>query len=181
VGRLERIEQMKALKTATRAVLFSAFVLTCVRVACAQPLSPNDLSAELMVVRSQRVVRAVLETLKGKHCERLRFVVDGDFGSIRLADLQENKQEALLFLEPWFRSTRFNRATGGHAYPRFSFRVEAPAKEPILDFEVFKKRYGRQKPSAEKLTSCDRSGGGYVGVDSLELMAIDCDTMVRER
>lgn len=281
--RLKRIEQMKALKTVTQAAFFSAFLLTCVRAACAQPLSPNDVSVELMVARSSQVVRAViedvavhdlkdglhryagihryqtvfvrvLETLKGQHSERLQSVVDGDFGSIRLADLQKNQQEVLLLLEPWVRSTRFNRSTGGYAHTRFplvvqyvallnpedvrwahtsmpmlssnlthlktseqllgtirsylkssadhglvieetitlpdkwnrgflnarfSFPVEAPAKEPILDFEVFKKRYGRQKPSAEKLTSYDRSGGGYVGVDSLELMAIDCDTIVR--
>ena len=274
---------MHTLKTATQAAAFSAFILACVRVASAQPLSPNDLSVELMVARSERVVRAViedvathdlkdglhryagihryqtlsarvLETLKGEPSERLQFVVDGDFGSILIADLQRDKQEVLLLLEPWVRSTRFQRSTGGYAYTRFplvvqyvavldpenvrwahtgmpmlssnlthvktseqlsgaiktylksgadrglvieetitlpdewnrgflnarfSFPVEAPAKESILDFEEFKRRYGRQKPSAEKLSSYDRSGGGYVGVDSLELMAADCDTIVR--
>ena len=274
---------MKALKTATRAAFLSAFALTCVRVACAQPQSPDDSGVELLVERSQRVVRAVvenvvmhelkdglhrnagrnsyrtvsvrvLETLKGERSDRLQFVENHDFDPIPLGELQKNKQEVLLFLEPWVRSLRFNRATGGYAYTRFplivlnaavlnpeevqwahvgspmlssdlihvktaeqlldtiksylksranhglvvvktitlpdkwnrgtpgarfSFPVEEPAKEPVLDFSVFKKRYARQKPRGEKLKSYDRLGGGYVGVDSLELMAIDCDAIVR--
>ena len=274
---------MRALKTATRAAFLSAFVLTCVRVAFAQPQSPDDSGVELLVERSERVVRAVvedvvthdlkeglhryvgrnryqtvytrvLETLKGEHSDRLQFVQNGDFGPIRLGELQKNKQEVLLFLEPWVRSLRFNRPTGGYAFTRFplvvqnaavlnaedvqwahanspmlssdlihvktaeqlvdtiksylksranhglvvvrtitlpdkwnrgmlgarfSFPVEEPAEEPVLDFSVFKKRYARQKPPGEKLKSYDRVGRGYVGVHSLELMAIDCDAIVR--
>lgn len=104
---------MKALKTATRTAFLSAFALTCVRVACAQPQSPDDSGVELLVERSQRVVRAVvedvvvhdlkdglhryagrrryqtvstrvLETLKGEHSDRLQFVQNGNFGSIDL-------------------------------------------------------------------------------------------------
>jgi hypothetical protein len=213
--------------------------------------------------RYQTVTVRVLETLKGKHSDRLQFVVNGDFGSFRLADLQKSKQEMLLFLETWLRSGKFNRSTGGYAYTRFplvvcnaavlapkdsqwansgmpvlasnltllstpkqitdtikaylknrnpdvplqratillppelrggfyetrfTFPTDADlgdrkpdaawAQKPVLDFEDFKKQFAG-KPPAEKKSPYSREGRGYVGVYALEVMAADCDAIVR--
>jgi hypothetical protein len=53
------------------------------------------------------------------------------------------------------------------------------AEAPVLDFEEFKSRYAKQKPPPEELRTYGRTGSGYVGVDALELMATDCDAIVR--
>jgi len=77
--------------------------------------------------RYQTVSIRVLETIKGKHSDRLEFVHDGDFGWFRLVDLRKNKQELLIFLEHWNRSRRFNRSQGAYAYTRFPHVVKSVA------------------------------------------------------
>lgn len=63
------------------------------------------------------------------------------------------------------------------------FTIPAPMdgrQEERLSFDEFKKKYARKEPASEKLiTSYERTSRGYVGVDSLELMATDCDVIVR--
>ena len=57
---------------------------------------------------------------------------------------------------------------------------EDDAPQERLSFDDFKKKHGRMEPEANALiTTNDRSSSGYVGVDSLELMATDCDVIVR--
>jgi hypothetical protein len=80
--------------------------------------------------RYQTVSARVLETLKGPPAARLQFVHDGDFGAVRLADLQRNRREVLLCLESWMQSSRFSRASGGYAYTRFPHVVRSAV---ILD------------------------------------------------
>ncbi len=51
-------------------------------------------------------------------------------------------------------------------------------KRPILDFETFTERFAKDPPE-EKKPSYSRQGSGYIGVYALELMAADCDLIVR--
>ena len=270
---------------------FMAVALGWLWSAAAQPVSSTASSVEWVAANSSLIVRAViesvsvhalpdglaggggsyrryqtvslrvLETLKGRHSDHLQLVVNGDFGTVRLADLQKNKQELLLFLEPWNRT--LNRSIGGYAYTRFPLMVrdvailtpkdtrwaysnvpmlsasltristpqqasdaiksylknrdpETPVrgattllppdlragyyevrfifptdadtggqaidgaftKKPVLGFEDFKKQCAN-KPPAEKKPSYSRKGRGYVGIYALELMAADCDAIVR--
>jgi hypothetical protein len=269
----------------TRLASFTAVIVACIGTASAQPVSTSASSVEWVAVNSCLIVRGViddvsvhdlkdglhpyqgihryqtvsvrvLETLHGKHFDRLQFVEDGDFGPFRLTDLKQNQQELLLFLEPWMASRKFNRASGGYAYTRFPLVVkevillapencrwshnsvpvldsqqtrlstpkkvidtiaaylkshreqgpvqsattllppelrsgyyqvsftfpvdadDAAAKELILDFEKFRERFA-EPPAAEKKPPYLRTRGGYVGVYALELMAADCDVIVR--
>ena len=82
---------------------------------------PDGLHGHAGIHRYETVSVRVLETLRGPRANRLQFVEDGDWGSHQLAELRRNKQEALLFLEPWSRSSRFRRASGGYAYTRFPY------------------------------------------------------------
>ena len=78
---------------------------------------------------------------------------------------------------------------GGFHQVTFTFPVDAELDDqeprqsddepPDLDFERFKRKYAKPPPSDEELTTYDRRGSGYVGVDTLNLMAIDCDAIVR--
>ena len=78
---------------------------------------------------------------------------------------------------------------GGFYQVTFTFPVDAeldgrkpPAsadERPNSDFEEFKRGYAKRPPQAEELTTYDRRGSGYVGVDTLNLMATDCDAIVR--
>jgi hypothetical protein len=282
---------MNVLRIQFRAVTFATVFLVSLGTAAAQPVSSNASSVEWVAANASLIVRGiiedismhalpdglaggggkyhhyqtlsvrVLETLKGEHSDRLQFVNDGDFGSFRLIDLQKNKQEVLLFLEPWIR--KFDRSTGGYAYTRFplvardvailtsqdvrwintslpvlsanltrlstprqladtiksylknrnpqaplqattillppelragfyevrfTFPTDAdfgertvdgiPKKNPVLAFEDFRKQFAK-KPPAEEKPSYSRKRGGYVGVYALELMAADCDAIVR--
>jgi hypothetical protein len=268
-----------------RAATFTAVVLACVGAARAQPVSTSVASIEWAADNSCLIVRAViddvsvhalkdglypnqgihryqtvsvrvLETLKGQHSDRRQFVEDGDFGAFRLSELQKNRQEVLLFLEPWIGSGKFSRSSGGYAYTRFPHVVkdvilltpadsrwahtsvavldskltrlstskqvtdtiktdlksrrqqgpvrgattllppelrsgyyqvsftypvaadDATSKEPILEFDKFRERFAKQPP-AEKKPPYLRNRGGYIGVYALELMAADCDAIVR--
>jgi hypothetical protein len=77
---------------------------------------------------------------------------------------------------------------GGYYEVAFTFPADADIdngpfrdtalKRPILDYETFKKRCAKEPP-AEKKSSYSRKGGGYIGVYALELMAADCDVIVR--
>lgn len=268
-----------ALAVAACAALF----LSGDRLSRAQPLSMSSASVEWRAAHAALIVRAViedvavhhpgdpfhryqtvtvrvLETIKGAPADRLSFVHNGDFGPFRLADLQRDRQELLLFLDCWMRSGRFSRATGGYAYARFPYVVEhaailtaedvrfaetsvpplsaalarlstpaqlieviktylkdrcggepprgvimelpphlrggfyqvrftfpadarpddpLPAVErPIVDFATFKERFAREPP-AEKEPPYTRDKSGYIGVYALELMAADCDAIVR--
>jgi hypothetical protein len=87
----------------------------------------DGLDGDAGIHRYQTVSVRVLETLKGKHSERLHFVEDGDFGAVRLSALQKNQQEVLLFLESWIRSPKFKRSLGGYAYTRFPHVVDRVA------------------------------------------------------
>lgn len=51
-------------------------------------------------------------------------------------------------------------------------------KTPLVDFETFKERFSRKPPPGLK-PPYSRDRGGYIGVDALELMAADCDMIVR--
>jgi hypothetical protein len=208
----------------------------------------------------QTVSVRVLETIKGKPCERLQFVQDGSDSSFEPSKLQKDKQELLLFLQDWTRSRRFSRSTDGYAYTRFPYilehaailtpqevrfawssvpplsanltklstpaqlidaiktylkhhrdqepvrdvTVELPphlrggcysvsftfpadararspqsaAEEPVVDFATFKQRFGKTPPG-EKKPPYTRRQRGYIGVYALELMAADCDVIVR--
>ncbi len=225
---------------------------------------PDGLHGHAGIHRYETVSVRVLETLRGPRANRLQFVEDGDWGSHQLAELRRNKQEALLFLEPWSRSSRFRRASGGYAYTRFPYVARnvlilgpsAPqwaftrvpvlsdlmtrltssaqvletvknflknyddhlplrtamtklppelcagyymvtftatlqqraagqaganresANQPVLDFEKFKDRFAKEAP-ANKKPPYLRNRGGYIGVQALELMAADCDAVVR--
>jgi len=78
---------------------------------------------------------------------------------------------------------------GGFYQVTFTFPVDAaedgrkpPAgadERPNLGFEEFKLRHAKQRPQVEELTTYGRRGSGYVGVDTLNLMATDCDAIVR--
>jgi hypothetical protein len=275
----------------TRVATFIAVALALVAAAQAQPVSTSISSVEWAAVHSPLIVRGViddvsvhalkdglhpnqgvhryqtvsvrvLETLRGEHSGRLQFVHDGDFGTFRLANLQKNQQELLLFLEPWIISRKFNRASGGYAYTRFEYVTkdvivldpeesrwahtsvplldskrtrlskplqvidtintylknrqeqapargvttllpaelrggyyqvsftfpgdaageraipDASAKVPILDFAEFRQKFAKMPP-AEKKPAYLRDRGGYIGVYALELMAADCDAIVR--
>lgn len=264
-----------------RVVLFSAVHLACAGTALAQPVSTISSSVELLAAQSPLIVRAVLddiaihpprngihryqtltasvlETIRGKHVERLQFVHSGDFGAHRVLKLIHDKQELLLFLQPWMASQKFIRPAGGYAYARFPFVVEQVAileadkvqfahtsippltadlrvlskpdelvgtikkylnkergprpvgsvtvelppplrggffqahftfpadavdppaiKEvPVVDFEKFKRRFSIDPP-AERTLPYTRNQTGYIGVYALELMAADCDMIVR--
>ena len=63
--------------------------------------------------RYQTVTFHVLEAIKGVSVDRLQFVQNGDFGTFALSELRNNRQELLLFLEPWMTSVHFNRSAGG--------------------------------------------------------------------
>jgi hypothetical protein len=84
---------------------------------------PDGLHGHAGIHRYETVSVRVLETLRGPTANRLQFVEDGDWGIHGLAQLRQNKQEVLLFLEPWSRSSRFRRASGGYAYTRFPYVV----------------------------------------------------------
>lgn len=143
---------MKTSKIVAWAFSFAACVLTSVGAGWAQPVSSTACSVEWAAADSHLIVRAliddvsvhalkgglhpddgrhryqtvsvrVLETLKGEHSEHLQFVENGDFGTVRLADLHNSQREVLLFLEPWIRSPKFNRSQGGYAYTRFPYVV----------------------------------------------------------
>jgi hypothetical protein len=274
-----------------RLAAFITVVLSSAGAAWAQPVATSIASVEWAAVNSPLIVRGViddvsvhalkdglhpyqgvhryqtvsvrvLETLKGEPSNRLQFVEDGDFGTFRLADLQRNQQELLLFLEPWIGSRKVNRASGGYAYTRFPYvtkdvivlapdecrwshtsvaildsnqtRLSKPqavidtiqtylknrseraplrgvttllppelrsgfiqvsftfpadavdernlpdafAKKPILDFEQFRTRFAKMPPADQKPPYL-RDRGGYIGVYALELMAADCDAVVR--
>jgi len=143
---------MKASGTAIRTVSFGVALLACVGVACAQPTPSWHLSVESLAAESPLILRAViddvsvrvldpqdprkafhryqtisvrvLETLKGKPIERLQFVQDGSDSSFEPSKLQKDKQELLLFLQPWMRSRKFSRSTDGYAYTRFPYILE---------------------------------------------------------
>jgi len=68
---------------------------------------------------------------------------------------------------------------GGFYRVDFTLPVDRTTEIPVLGFEAFKTKFARPKPKDEEWTVSNRSAGGYVGVDSLELMAIDCDVIVR--
>jgi hypothetical protein len=50
--------------------------------------------------------------------------------------------------------------------------------EPVLDFATYKDRFAK-KPPATRKPPYTRDRGGYIGVYALELMAADCDVIVR--
>jgi hypothetical protein len=135
-----------------RTVSFGVALLACVGVACAQPGPSRHLSVEWLAAESPLIVRAViddasarvldphdprkafhryqtisvrvLETVKGKPCERLQFVQDGWISTFQPSKLKEEKQELLLFLQDWMRSRKFDRSTDGYAYTRFPYILE---------------------------------------------------------
>jgi hypothetical protein len=249
----------------------------------AQPVSASTASVEWMAANSSSIVRGVideisvhdphdafhryqtvsvrvLETIKGPPSDRLQFVHDGDFGPVRIGKLLEDRQPLLLFLNDWPRSRRFHRSTGGYAYTRFPYVVEAvvvltpdnvrwthlavpllssdltvlstpgqligairaylgrprgqapvqdvtielpphlrnvydrvhftyPADartdqaQPIvpgraIDFATYKSRFAKDPPATRK-PPYTRDRRGYIGVYALELMAADCDEIVR--
>ena len=249
----------------------------------AQPVSATSSSVEWMAANSPLIVRGVidevsvhdpndgfrryqtvsvrvLETIKGPQFERVQFVQDGDFGSVRIGKLFDDRQPLLLFLNDWARSPRFDRSAGGYAFARFPYLVEAvavltakdvrfahsgvpplardltvlstpeqlietiraylkrphelvpvpgvtielpphlrggfyrvdftypadardnPARpgvaELVLDFATYKARFSKDPPATSKPPYI-RSRGGYIGVYALELMAADCDAIVR--
>lgn len=138
----------RAAETAT----LPLFLFLCAAGASAQPIATSDASVEWVAADSPLIVRAViedvavhalkdglhvdsgihrfqtvtvrvLETLRGEPVDRLQFVQDGDFHGVRLAELEADKQEVLLFLEPWARHPNFYRSQGGYAYARFPFAV----------------------------------------------------------
>lgn len=55
---------------------------------------------------------------------------------------------------------------------------QSAVEEPIVDFATIKDQFAT-KPPAEKKLPYSRSRGGYIGVYALELMAADCDVIVR--
>lgn len=270
---------MKLPTTALAASFFAVILASAL--ALAQPVSTSTQSVEHLALHHPLIVRAVLddiaihaprnsihryqtltasvlETIKGEHAERLQFVDSGDFGSQRILKLIHDKQELLLFLQPWMTSRKFNRPAGGYAYTRFPFVVEQvavlepdkvqfahssippltadlqvlskpgdlvgaikkylnkergprpvgsvtielppplrsgffkahltfpadaidpPAIEeaPVVDFAKFKRRFGIDPP-VERKPPYTRNQTGYIGVYALELMAADCDAIVR--
>lgn len=69
---------------------------------------------------------------------------------------------------------------GGFSDVHFTIPADDDGPQDRLSFDAFKKKYGRKEPERNDLiTSYKRSSSGYVGVDSLELMATDCDLIVR--
>jgi hypothetical protein len=50
--------------------------------------------------------------------------------------------------------------------------------EPVLDFATYKARFAKNPPATRK-PPYTRGRGGYIGVYALELMAADCDVIVR--
>jgi hypothetical protein len=50
--------------------------------------------------------------------------------------------------------------------------------EPVLDFATYKDRFAKNPPATRK-PPYTRGRGGYIGVYALELMAADCDVIVR--
>ena len=144
---------MKTRRSVALAAFFTAFVLACVRAACAQPVSISTSSVEWAAANSQMIVRAViedvslhkfksglhrgtgirafhtisvrvLETLKGDATDRLQFVHTRGFGRLKFQKAKESKQEVLLFLDHWSRNRHFKRASGAYAYTRFPLVVE---------------------------------------------------------
>jgi hypothetical protein len=266
------------------AVSFAAYSLISMGTAVAQPISGGSgSSVEWWTAYSSLIVRGViedvvvhdpndkynryqtltvrvLETIKGPHSDRLQFVHNHDFGGVELSKLRAVQQELLFFLEPWERSIRFHRSTGGYAYARFPYVVkiaavlsphgvsfagfslpprtadltqpdtpdqlidsvkaylsklgerrpgrdvtidlppemrggyvrvafifpadanpehpQAALERPTADFAVLKERFGKSPPGTAKPPYL-RSGSGYIGVYALELMAADCDVIVR--
>lgn len=249
----------------------------------AQPIAGRSVSVEWMAANSPLIVRGVideisvhdpddhfhqyqtvsvrvLETVKGPPSDRLQFVHDGDFGPVRIGKLRDDRQPLLLFLNDWARSRCFDRSTGGYAYARFPFVVQAvvvltpdnvrwahstvpplssdltvlstpgrlidairaylrhphgrvPAQEVtvelpphlrggydrvdftypadahtdqarpavpgrVLDFATYKDRFAKVPPATRK-PPYTRDQGGYIGVYAMELMAADCDKIVR--
>jgi hypothetical protein len=138
---------MNASAIATLAVVFTAMALACSAPAAAQPVSTSSSSPEWWAANSPLIVRAVignaiahehddsgitryqtvsirvLETIKGKHADRPRFVQNGNFGWTRLSDLQENKQEVLIFFDRWNRRG-FTGASWRYGYTHFPYIVE---------------------------------------------------------
>jgi hypothetical protein len=72
---------------------------------------------------------------------------------------------------------------GGFFQAHFTFPADAvdpPAMEedPVVDFATFRERFAKEPP-AERKPPYTRRGTGYVGVSALELMAADCDVILR--
>lgn len=248
----------------------------------AQPISTTGMSVELQTAVSERVVRAiveeiapheladglypgsgirryqtltirVLETLKGEPAETIQFVADGDFGPHSLADWKANRQELLIFFQPWRKSGQFSPSRGGYAYTRFplmasavivfqersaiwahtslpvmndqveplkrakavietvqafvkqhpqdkavrgaiktvpaelrsgfhqaslAVTIDQPQEASILEWDAFCRDHGQPAPQ-DKKPALGRTGGGYVGVPSLEWMAAESELIVR--
>lgn len=70
---------------------------------------------------------------------------------------------------------------GGFSDVHFTLPADGDdAQQERLSFDAFKKKYGRKEPEGKELiSSYERASSGYVGIDSLELMATDCDVIVR--
>ena len=71
---------------------------------------------------------------------------------------------------------------GGAAFGSFTYPadVKPRTKTQAMDFEAFEKKFSK-KPPADKKPPYLRKSKGYVGVYALELMAGDCDAIVRGR
>lgn len=274
----------KRLRMGSTAASFIVVLLACAESAHAQPQAVDASSVERRAARSSLIVRAVveevtgpikdeihnrhyqtvsvrvLETVKGKQCDRLQFVDDVGYGPFAKDKLRQDRQEVLLFLDHWTRREHFSRSAGAYAYTRFPYIVEGMAlltptevrfggndlspltanltkistpeqllgaikgylknclpgqpvrdvtidlpkdlrggyewgsftfpadaapdhpksvvESPAAGFAAIRDRFAAKPPGGMK-PSYGRKAGGYVGVYALELMAADCDVIVR--
>lgn len=68
---------------------------------------------------------------------------------------------------------------GGFYRLHFTSPADRVPAVPVLEFEAFKAKFAAPEPKHGELPFYNRSAGKYLGLDSLELMAIDCDVIVR--
>ena len=67
---------------------------------------------------------------------------------------------------------------GGYFDVRLTYPADSLPTEKVIDFATFKDRFERERPAKRKPPYL-RTAKGYIGVYALELMAADCDFVVR--